>query len=395
MLNIVLCFHVHQPYRLKNRGLLDLSAQGDIFDDELNRAVVQRVTRTCYHPASSLFLGLIDRYGSGFKCSFSMTGTAVEQLRLWGPGALERFQKLADTGSVEFIGETYYHSLFSLFDREEFVEQVRMHAAMMESEFKTKPEVFRNTELLYDDRVSDFISPFDQYSVLLCEDVVTDLPAIRKPLMSYNGLHFLLLRDHRLTDDIAFRFSDRAWSEYPLSAEKYVTWLENIVESEERDGFVTIYLDFETFGEHHKTSTGIFQFFADLAEIILNSTHLRFSWPSESRVPVTADLTKISVRDPVSWADSGKDLSAWLSSDLQRNAMNTLLEMMERIRRKGDRGLLEKVRRLSSSDHLYHMYPWSGGADAEVHRYFSPYDSPEDAYIRYINALTVLEMRLS
>jgi alpha-amylase len=380
---------------LQDRGLLDASSQGCIFDEDWNRAVVQKVTRTCYLPASSLLLGLIDRYGSGFKCSFSITGTAVEQLRKWGPEAFERFQKLSDTGSVEFMGETYYHSLFSLFDREEFVEQVRLHTAMMESEFDIKPEVFRNTELLYDDRVSDYVSSFDQFSVLLCEDAVTGLTAKRKLLKSYNGLHILLPRDHRLTDDIAFRFSDREWTEYPLSAVKYATWLENMQESENGDRFVTLYLDYETLGEHHGMSTGIFQFFDDLAEIILNNAHMRLSWPSDSRVPSPAGFTQISVRDPVSWADSGKNLFAWLSGDLQRNVINTLLEMMERARRHGDRGLLEDIRRLSSSDHFYHMYPWSGGADAEVHRYFSPYHSPEDASIRYINALTILKKRLS
>jgi alpha-amylase len=268
---------------------------------------------------------------------------------------------------------------------------------MMETEFAVQPKAFRNTELLYDDRVSDYLSSFDQFHVLLCEDTVANLPATHKLFRSYNDLHVLLLRNHRLTDDIAFRFSNREWAGYPLTAEKYASWLEGCggVEDDESNSFLLLYMDYETLGEHHAKGTGIFQFFQDLAGIILNSTSMRFSWPSDSLRQPKEHATRVSVQKPVSWADSGKDLSAWLSSDLQVNAMHTLLEVTARVRRTGDEALVERVRRLSSSDHFYYMYPWEGGADAEVHRHFSPYHSPEDAYMRYMNAITALELNLT
>lgn len=395
MLDIVLCFHIHQPYRLRTVRLVDRS--GDLFDDVLNRAVVEKAARTCYLPACDLLKGLMDRYGSDFKCAFSITGTAAEQFSMWKPLVMEHLRGLAATRCVEFIGETYYHSLFSHFDRGEFIEQVRQHSAMMEHEFSVLPTVFRNTELLYDDVVSDYLSSFDQFHVLLCEDAVADLPVTQKLHRSYNDLHVLLLRNHRLTDDIAFRFSDRQWAGYPLTAERYASRLKEYEDTVDdgHDSFLLLYMDYETLGEHHARSTGIFQFFQDLAEIILNSTCMRFSWPSDSLSHVEGHLTRVSVPKPTSWADSGKDLSAWLSCDLQENAMNTLLEVTARARRKGNEAHIERVRRLSSSDHFYYMYPWEGGADAEVHRHFSPYHSPEDAYMRYINVLTALELNLS
>jgi alpha-amylase len=316
---------------------------------------------------------------------------------MWKPVVMERLRGLAATCCAEFIGETYYHSLFSHFDRGEFIEQVRQHSAMMEYEFSVLPRVFRNTELLYDDRVSDYLSSFDQFHVLICEDAVVDQPVTQKLYRSYNDLHTLLLRNHRLTDDIAFRFSNREWAGYPLTAEKFASRLEEY-EGTVDDGHnshLMLYMDYETLGEHYARSTGIFRFFQDLAEIILNSTRMRFSWPSDSLSQPEDHSMRVSVQKPVSWADSGKDLSAWLSSDLQKNAMHTLLEVSASVRRNGEEALLERVRRLSSSDHFYYMYPWEGGADAEVHRHFSPYHSPEDAYKRYINALTAVELNLS
>jgi len=396
MLNVALCFHVHQPYRLGHIRVYDRTACGEIFDDALNRAMVERVTRVCYLPAGELFCSLIERYGPDFKIALSITGTVVEQLRDWAPEAREQFRKLAGTGSLEFIGETYYHSLFSLFDREEFVEQVHMHLEMLKDEYDLTPQVFRNTELLYDDRVSDYLSAIRQFRVVLCEDAAAGCAISGRPCRSYNERHMLLPRNHVLTDDIAFRFQDREWSEYPLTAEKFTARLERYYEEggHDHDRFLLLYMDYETLGEHILSDSGIFQFFEHLAEIILLHDSMRFVWPSEVRSCNMETLEKLFVKHPVSWADSKKDHGAWLSSDLQRNAMGTLLEMVSRIRSQGDADLLETVRRLSSSDHFYCMFPWKGDADAEVHRHFSSYGSPEDAYVRYLNALTVLEQHL-
>ena len=394
MLDVMLCFHIHQPYRLCTIRLFDRCAE--FFDNGLNRAVLEKVSQACYAPASNMLGGLAERYSKDFKCAFSITGTVVEQLKMWNPDVLERLRGLASTSSVELIGETYYHSLFSLFDREEFIYQVSQHAAMMKREFSALPTVFRNTELLYEDRVSDYLGSFDQYRVLLCEDVAADQIAARSPQLSYNDLHLLLFRDHVLTDDIAFRFSNHEQPNHVLTADTFFSRLRQCEEllDDSRDPLVLLYMDYETLGEHHRESDGIFTFFQDMAESILSSTHMRFSFPSDSLRQPRDQMNRVSVKRPVSWADSEKDLSAWLSSDLQKNAMNTMLEVWARAKRRGDEDLLERMRRLSSSDHLYYMYPWKGGADAEVHRHFSPYDSPEEAYMRYMAALAALELQL-
>jgi alpha-amylase len=330
----------------------------------------------------------------------------MEQLNRWGPDALQTFVSLFGSGSVELLGETYYHSLFSLYDREEFIDQVGLHSNSMEKIFGVTPVSFRNTELLYDDRVSDFLSALGQFRLILGEDALTSGRRIGNPCLSYNGLHRLLLRHHRLSDDIAFRFTDRGWNDYPLTAEKFAAWLDELgqmwnLEADreadtvrDRDGVLLIYLDYETLGEHHSPDTGIFRFFENLTEIILKHARLKLCWPSEALLG-EKPLSRISVQSPVSWADSGKGIDAWLSEDLQRNAMFTLLRVFDRIKRTGDELLLKIVRRLSSSDHFYYMYPWDGSVDGAVHRRFTPYSSPEDGYIRLLNAITALELRIT
>jgi alpha-amylase len=418
MIHVMLCFHIHQPYRLGAVNLFD--RRSDPFDMNMNRAILEKVSQSCYLPAGKLFLSLAERFGLDFKCSFSITGTAVEQLRMWNPDVLEQLQRLAASGCVEFIGETYHHSLFSHFDREEFVEQACMHAAMLQQEFSARSVVFRNTELLYEDSLSDYLSSLTQYRVLLVEDVVlhaatndaacniaesapahaADSASSGVPLRllrSYNGLHVLLLRDYALSDDIAFRFAGTCDCGHNLTADAFALRLSRRADSLHGTGDATIllYVDYETLGEHYTEESGIFTFFRDLAEIILDSAHMRFSWPSDTLEPGLEQARTMSVVEPVSWTDSGKDLSAWLSSDLQKNAMSSLLELHADVKGRADSQTLEMARRLSSSDHFYYMYPWNGSADAEVHRHFSPYDSPEEAYMRYMAALAALEVRIS
>jgi alpha-amylase len=405
MLNVALCFHVHQPYRLKNLRFFENAAWKSPFDDELNRHIIERVSQTCYLPAGDLLLSLAGRWGRDFRIAFSITGTAIEQLRSWGGDALQTFRSLSSSGSAEFLGETYYHSLFSLYDREEFLEQVDMHTKSVVETFGAEPGVFRNTELLYDDRVSDYLSALDRFGLILCEDAVRldSRSGAGNLFLSYNGLHRLLLRDQRLSDDVGFRFVDRWWSEYPLTAEKFAVWLEELGDEKmssvdreddpDRDRFLLLYLDYETLGEHHDRSSGIFQFIEQLAEVILNHARLKLCWPSEA-LHGQMPPSRLSVESPVSWADSEKGTGAWLSSDLQRNAMSTLLRAFECIRQNGDEELLQRVRKLSSSDHFYFMYPWDGSADGDVHRRFTPYSSPEDAYLRMLNVITALEHRI-
>jgi alpha-amylase len=386
MIDVMLCFHIHQPYRLEPVHLPDREA--DLFDNDMNRSLLEKVSTTCYVPATKTLQSLERRYGKDFKCSFSITGTVVEQLVTHKPAVMEGLRTLCSSPSVELIGETYYHSLFSRFDREEFIEQVKQHSDMMKREFARVPSVFRNTELLYEDSVSDYLSSLDQFRVLLCEDVALGQDNTAAPPMSYNGLHILLGRDHVMTDEVAFRFDGPDSPGHGLTAQSFVSQL-----AESEKAHVLLYMDYETLGEHHPEKSGIFTFFRDLAEIILNSAHMRFIVPSDAQERLTGQ--PVSVQRPVTWADSAKDLSAWLSCEIQNNAISAMLELWAAVKRRGDAHLLEMTRRLTSSDHFYYMYPWDGGADAEVHRHFAPYTSPEEAYMRYMAALAVLELKLS
>jgi alpha-amylase len=399
MLNIVFYFQVHQPYRLGQFGIFDVGGVSDPFDEKLNRSIIRKVSANCYIPANELLLRISGEYGNSFKAAFSITGTTVEQLRLYCPEVLDQFRKLSGTKSVEFLGETYYHSLFSLSQRDEFLEQVRMHLRLLKDEFGIVPSVFRNTELIYEDRLSDFLSGFDNFRVILTEGTNTKggRGSSLRVHRSGNGLHYLLLRNFPLSDDIAFRFSNREWQEYPLTVDKFLLWADRLYGSEKTgdDLWLNIYLDYETFGEHHHEKTGIFQFLQRLPECILKHNGFRLRWPSEAAEDTHSSVQILSVHSPLSWADSSKDLSAWLSNDLQLNCFETLTRLINRIKKDGDGKLIQIARKLSSSDHFYYMYTEGYESDLNVHRYFSHYSSPEDAYICYVYALASLEEKIS
>jgi alpha-amylase len=397
VLHISFYFQVHQPYRLRPYRVLDIGKRHDYFDDDLNRAILDKVSNKCYIPANSLLLDLINRYEGRFKVAFGITGSFVEQARRWRPDVLESFRDLAQHGGVEFVGETYYHSLSCIFDEEEFLEQVRMHSELIEDEFGAKLVAFRNTELVYSDRVSDFISEFPQYKVILMEGADKILNW-RSPLYAYkshNQKHLLLLKYYRLSDDIAFRFSDRAWAEYPLMVDKFVDWIGKLrlVEAGNKNLFLNLFMDYETFGEHQWSDAGIFDFMRHLPEAILRKDCMSFIWPSEILQSLNYEPEALSVPEPVSWADTERDLSAWLSNPMQWNAMNTLYETMRMVDERGRTDLLETARRLSASDLFYYMCT-KYFQDGDVHKYFSPHAWPEDAYIYFINALADLEKRL-
>ncbi len=398
MLNIVFYFQIHQPYRLKQCGIFDIGNDSDPFDEKLNRAIIRQVSSNCYIPANELLLKISRKYGNLFKAAFSITGTTVEQLRLYCPEVLEKFRKLVDTGSFEFLGETYYHSLFSLFQGDEFLEQVRMHLMLLKDEFGIVPSVFRNTELIYEDRLSDFLSGFDNFKVILTEGTITKMGrgSSLRVHRSGNGIHYLLLRNIPLSDDIAFRFSNREWQYYPLTVDKFLSWADRLYRSEKTsdDLWLNIYLDYETFGEHHHERTGIFQFLQCLPEYILKHDNFKLRWPSDAAEDIPSFVQILSVPSPFSWADSRKDLSAWLSNDLQLNCFETLKDVLDRVKKDGDKKLIEIARKLSSSDHFYYMFTDGSESDSNVHRYFSHYNSPEDAYIFYVYALASLEEKI-
>jgi len=397
MLNFVFYFQVHQPYRLKHYRVLDINRNNNYFDEKLNAEIMQKVSRKCYLPANRLILKLIRQHEGKFKVAYSISGITIEQFKKYTPEVLDSFKELAATGMVEFLGETYYHSLASLYDTEEFLEQLQQHRNMIDEEFGLNPTVFRNTELIYQDRLSDLIYE-EGFKVILTEGVDRILKW-RSPLYSYKNYSktiSLLLKYYMLSDDIAFRFSNRSWPEYPLTVDKFINWVNHLTLSE-RSGknlFLNLFMDYETFGEHQWEETGIFEFIANLPSAVLQHSHLGFAHPSQCYELSNYQQESLSFPDPVSWADQERDVSAWVENDMQQNAITTLYELLRVIKSKGRNDLLEQARLLTTSDHFYYMCT-KYFQDGDVHKYFSPYDTPEQAYIYFINALADLEERIN
>jgi len=388
-----LCFYfqVHQPVRLRTYRFFDIGRDHYYYDDYLNRSIIKRVAGKCYLPANKVLLSLIKEYGSAFKVSYSISGPAMEQFETVAPEVLESFQKLAATGSVEFLTETYAHSLASLKSKEEFSEQVALHSRAIENLFGQKPTTFRNTELIYSDEIGQTVSEMG-YDMMLTEGA-RHILGWKSPNYLYCSARTprlkLLLRNFRLSDDISFRFSLQSWSEWPLTATKFAKWLNNIPDHEE---VVNIFIDYETFGEHQWKETGIFDFLKDLPKKIFARTAYTFNTPSElseKLQPVAA----IHVPSPISWADEERDLTAWLGNELQEAAFNSLYAVEERVKRTGDPALIRDWHYLQSSDHFYYMCTkWF--SDGEVHKYFNPYPSPYESFINYMNVISDFIIRV-
>ncbi|GAB1467997.1 glycoside hydrolase family 57 protein [Candidatus Cloacimonadota bacterium] len=397
MLNIIFYFQVHQPYRLDHFNVLDIGQNHNLFDDKLNGLVMKKVAEKCYLPTNKLLLELIQQSEGRFKVAFSITGTAIEQFKLYSPETLDSFKKLVDTGCVELLGETYFHSLAFLYDTNEFLDQVMMHRDLMQQEFGYYTTTFRNTELIYQDRLSDIIYEIEGFKTIVTEGVDRILQW-RTPLYAYKNYSKdinLLLKYYQLADDIAFRFSNRDWPEYPLTVEKFVSWIDHLTlgEKTNKNLFLNLFMDYETFGEHQWASSGIFDFMRNFPAEVLSHPYLGFANPKDTTHLANYQQESLSFPEPVSWADEQRDLSAWLENDMQKNAIETLYELFTRIKQKGDPELLRIARLLSTSDHFYYMCA-KYFQDGDVHKYFSPYDSPDQAYTYYITALAELEERI-
>ncbi|MEM2097303.1 MAG: glycoside hydrolase family 57 protein [Methanothrix sp.] len=394
MTDISICFEVHQPFRLKK----DFFWSGSIFrrsgphydfyfDDKENRSIFERVSKKCYLPANRIMLDLIKRFSDAdrpFKVAYSLSGVFVEQCRRYRPDVLDTFIELVDTGNVELLDQTYYHSLTSLFDREEFREQVRMHRELMWDIFGVRPAVFENTELIYNDEIAAMAEQMG-YRGIFAEGVIADPNHVYRP----EGCEriSLLLRNYQLTDDIGFRFSSRSWEEFPLTADKYAAWL-----AATPGRCINLFMDYETFGEHHWPETGIFEFLRYLPGEILKWKNLRFSTPSEI-VEIVEPSRTVSVRSARSWADLERDTSCWLGNALQW-ACYTYLQQLQGPSREAGEEMLRIWRLLGLSDHLYYIFT-HGGGPGEVHSYFSPYGNPYDAAVTYFSVLSDLHRRLS
>ncbi len=384
-------FQVHQPFRLKKYRFFDIGNEHNYFDDFANRSIVRKVAEKCYLPMNAVLLDLIKEYGTEFKVSFSISGTAIDQFEKYAPDVLDSFKKLAKTGSVEFLAETYSHSLSALKSKEEFQKQVKAQTAKIKEHFGQTPQIFRNTELIYSDEIGEMVADMG-YKAMLTEGAKHILGWKTPNLLYYNVRKpklKLLLKNFKLSDDIAFRFSNKAWEEWPLTTEKYVDWLNQIPENEE---VINLFMDYETFGEHQWADTGIFDFMRALPNAVLSRSQFKFLTPSEVAQkfqPVAA----MPVHYPISWADEERDLTAWLGNELQDEAFDKLYSLEKIVKRIDDPQLKQDWLYLQTSDHFYYMCT-KFFSDGDVHMYFNPYDNPYDAFITYMNVLSDFMMRL-
>jgi alpha-amylase len=392
MKNICLYFQVHQPFRIRRYRFFDIGDSEYYYDDYANESLMKKIAAKCYLPANHLMFELIEKYGNRFKIAYSISGTALDQFELYAPEVLESFRKLADTGMVEFLAETHSHSLVSLADPDEFRSQVTRHSERIEALFGVKPKVFRNTELVYSDEIGSLVADMG-YEAMLSEGA-RHMLGWKSPNYLYNNAVNpklkVLLRNFMLSDDIAFRFSDRHWDQWPLTADKYVMWLKN---KNRKEDIVNIFIDYETFGEHHSAESGIFDFFRALPPAVLKHKEFKFLTPSEA-VSSLQPVDAIHVPYPASWADEEKDLSAWLGNDMQNEAFSKLNGLRGLVRKTNDHIILTDWHYLQVSDHLYYMST-KVFSDRDVHKHYNPYESPYDAFINYMNVLSDFTRRLN
>lgn len=391
MASVCFYFQVHQPYRLKHYTIFDRG--NDYFDDSKNAEICRKVANKCYLPANTLMLELIKKYNSRFRISYSITGVLLEQIEQYAPQVLASFKRLAETGCVEFLAETYYHSLSFLYSKDEFIEQIKMHRQTIKRLFGQTPRVFRNTELIYNNNLPAIIDEIGGFDAILTEGA-DHILGYRSPNFVYRPTNAggikLLLKNYRLSDDIAFRFSNRGWSQWPLTADKFAGWVNNV----NGCGFVVnLFMDYETFGEHQWKDTGIFEFLRHLPEEILRYPDNCFKTPSEAAKAYNA-VDTIDVPYTISWADIERDLSAWLGNPMQENALTELYRLENKIKLTGDQEIIADWRKLQASDHFYYMCT-KYFSDGDVHKYFNPYDSPYDSYINFMNVLDNLNCRCS
>ncbi len=392
MKTICLYFQVHQPMRLKRYRFFNIGNDHYYYDDYLNESIMAKVAQKCYLPANKMLLKLIKEYGCNFRVSFSISGIALDQFRLYAPEVLDSFKELAKTGCVEFLAETYSHSLVAFKDENEYIKQVELHVKRIKEHFGYEPTVFRGTELIYSDEIGAKIANMG-FKTMITEGA-KHIMGWKSPDFLYCNAHNpklkVLLRNYELSDDIAFRFSNQGWPEYPLTASKYVKWIDQALQTGET---VNLFMDYEVFGERQPKTSGIFDFMKHFVKEVFSKTDYKFATPSEV-VNKLQPISAVSVPNPISWADEERDLTAWLGNGLQEDAFNRLYSLTEKIQKCGDPKILADWKYLQASDHFYYMCT-KVFSDGEVHSYFNPFDSPYDAYINYMNVLSDFIIRVN
>ncbi len=389
MKTICFYFQIHQPFRLRNYRFFDIGSNY-YYDDFTNEEVIERLAHRSYVPANYILLEMIRKANGKFKVAFSISGIALEQLEIYSPEFIDSMRELVKTGCVEFLSETYAHSLASLKDPEEFEEQVRAHDLKIEQMFGLKPKVFRNTELIYNDDIAEMVQGMG------FEGMITEgarhILGWKSPNYLYNSAAApklkLLLKNFKLSDDIAFRFSNYEWSEYPLTAEKYIDW---IASSPEDEQIFNLFMNYDTLGELQPRESGIFEFMKALPQFA-EEKGISFSTPSEA-INQLRPIDMLSVIHPISWADEERDVSAWLGNLLQNEAFDKLYSIAERVRLCSDRHLKQDWYYLQSSDHFYYMCT-KHMADGAIHAHYSPYDNPYEAFTNYMNVLSDFMVRV-
>jgi alpha-amylase len=387
-MKIVLYLHLHQPYRLARFRYVDLGSGRSYFDEARNRTILQGIAERSYRPTLGLLADALDRRPE-FRLSLSVTGTFLEQAEAWAPDLIPLLERLVRTGRCALLSETYYHSLAFLLPSPELDEEVEMHREALRHRFGVSPSVLRMTELAYSDDLARFAEGA-RFRGMLAEgwdgllhgaDPTHVYCAASAPTVR------LLLRHYRLSDDVGFRFSSTGWSEHPLTSEKYAAWL-----AATPGEVLGLFMDFETFGEHHPASSGILDFLRALPDAV--AAHPNLGWATvEEAIDAFPPRDALSAPRTVSWADQNRDLGAWLGNDLQQSAFDAAKKLATVVLRCGDPAVVTDWRRLLTSDHFYYMYVSGHGADQGVHQYFSSYGSPFDAYANYMNALTDLRRR--
>ncbi|MDY4031720.1 MAG: glycoside hydrolase family 57 protein [Pyramidobacter sp.] len=391
MPSICFYFQVHQPYRLRHYSFFDIGQDHFYEDAEANRTILDKVAQKCYLPMNELLLKMIRRWEGRFRVAFSLSGVAMDQFEEYQPEILDSFRALVDTGCVELISETYAHSLAALYDADEFRAQVALHDELIKRHFGVTPRVFRNTELIYRNDIARMIEDMG-YEAILTEGA-DHILGWRSPNYMYQPSSCtklkLLLKNYQLSDDIAFRFSNRGWDQWPLTAEKFAGWAHAVNGAGE---LINLFMDYETFGEHQWAETGIFDFMEALPAAVFADPNFDFVTPSQAAGRYSP-IARIDVPNAISWADVERDLTAWIGNDMERDAIDTVYSLKGKVLADGGEGIVRTWRRLQTSDHFYYMCTkWF--SDGDVHKYFNPYGTPYDAYINYMNVLSDFKMTL-
>lgn len=390
MKNICLYFELHQPVKLRRYRFFDIGNDHYYYDDYANESNINRLAHTCYLPTNRILLDLLKKYKGKFSVAFSISGTMLDQLKLYAPEVIDSFKELAKTKHVEFLAETSAHSLASLRNPEEFKRQVAQQVKNIEDTFGQVPVVFRNTELIYSDSIGDVVSQMG-FKAILSEGAKQVLGWKSSNYLYCNAVEprlKVLMKNYSLSDDIALRFSNQAWDAWPLTADKFKTWLDGVPETEE---VVNLFMNYETFGGVHSQESGIQGFLASLPQVVLNDKNYAFTTPSKaasSLQPVSA----IHVPNATSWVDEERDVTAWLGNEMQNEAVDKLYDLVPLVEKCTDQALLKDWQYLQSSDHFYYMGTkfFANGARA----YSNPYQTPYEAFINYMNILTDFAQRL-